>query len=95
MAKRKKAPAKRKASPPPKLKNMNSDSKSVLLLSATELQEFLQKRGAVQQAQITSQLIVAGYEVWANELRKRYGIKGKFEVDARTGQVHIIENPNG
>ncbi len=62
----------------------------VKLLSAPDLQAFLTRRGAVEQAKITVALLGESYDVWAADLTKRYSIDGSFSIDTRTGQIHPV-----
>jgi hypothetical protein len=66
-------------------------SVDVKLLSADDLQVFLRRKGAVEQAQLNSQMMIEGYNAWAVGLRARYSIEGSFSVDTRTGQILKME----
>lgn len=70
---------------------VNQSEKVVRILSPEDLQQFLQRRSAVEQARLSVQMLVVGYDTWANELKGRYGITGPFSVDTRTGQIFVPE----
>ncbi len=65
----------------------------VKLLSKPDLQDFLQRRGAVEHSRLMTKMVVEGYEAYAIALRERYEIVGLFSVDVQTGQIILKPEP--
>ena len=63
----------------------------IKLLSAPDLQAFLTRKGAVDQAKLTMTLLAESYQAWADNLRERYSFEGPFSVDTRTGRILFPE----
>ena len=71
----------------------NADSeleRRVQLLSPIDLREFVGRREAVSRAQLDLNMIIGGYEMWASDLRERYSIDGRFEVNPQTGEIKVL-----
>lgn len=72
-------------------KKGKNGSEAPKVLGPGDLNEFRVRRAAVDQAVLASAMIQAGYGAWADELRARYGIVGKFDVNLATGEIVMRE----
>ena len=56
-------------------------------LTPQDLIEFRLRRGAVEQAAAASLMMQLGFKAWGEELRKKYKVRGLFDIDIMSGQI--------
>ena len=60
---------------------------SVVALSAEDLQEFTYRRATLNNAKFQAVMVEEAYVLWSKNLRTKYQLPSKFEIDPVTGVV--------
>jgi len=58
-------------------------------LSPEDLDEFRMRRMAVEQSVVSTAMIQSGFRLWADEIRSKYFLEGKFDIDIQSGEVAL------
>ncbi len=73
----------------------DNDEAATGCLSQEDLSDFLLRRSAVEQAVLASNMIQAGYRLWADGIRRRYSVTGNFDVCPETGEIFVRDDDSG
>ena len=60
---------------------------AVITLSAEDLQEFTLRRATLNNAKFQALMVEEAFQMWSKNLRAKYGLPVKFEIDPVTGKV--------
>jgi hypothetical protein len=58
-----------------------------ILLTPEDLQEFKNRRGALEQVEIMRVMIAESYVVFTRTLKDKYNLPAQYEIDVRTGRA--------
>jgi hypothetical protein len=67
--------------------NLLSSGPPKITLSADDLQEFLLRRATLNNAKFQALMVEESYQLWSKNLRAKYNLPTKFEIDPVTGVV--------
>jgi hypothetical protein len=69
----------------------NRKGKKAKNLDEPDLIQFHLRRAAVNQSAVSHAMIQEGYKTWAEGIKKKYKIKGLFDIHPQTGEVVLRE----
>jgi hypothetical protein len=58
-----------------------------ITLSPEDLQEFTLRRATLNNAKFQALMVEEAFQMWSKNLRAKYGLPVKFEIDPVTGKV--------
>lgn len=56
-------------------------------LIPADLKEFRYRRAALEQQCVALAMMQENFEAWIADLKVKYGVRGKFDIDITTGQL--------
>ncbi len=62
-------------------------AKAVAKLNEQDLNEFRRRRAALESCAMQFQMAKESYSAWTDRIKKRYKMKGLFDVDPTSGQL--------
>lgn len=60
-----------------------------IVLSPEDFSQWQVRRRTVEVTALTSSMVQESYRAWTEDVKKRYGIRGTFDIHPETGEVKL------